>query len=57
MCLIAAVVFFGLAATSAGRGEWLLALLYGTIGAAFGALMLRNIRKTRAERKKNRLLA
>jgi hypothetical protein len=51
MCLIAAVVFFGLAATSAGRGEWLLALLYGAIGTAFGALMLRNIQKTRNQRK------
>jgi hypothetical protein len=51
MCLIAAAVFLGLAMTAAGKGEWLLMLLHGTIAAAFILLMIRNIKKTREERK------
>jgi len=51
MCLIAAAVFLGLAVTAAGKGEWLMMLLHGTIAAAFLLLMIRNIQKTRKARK------
>lgn len=50
MCLIVAAVFLGLAVTAAGKGDWLLALLYTAIAAAFAALMIRNIKKTHEER-------
>lgn len=53
MCLIVAAVFLGLAVTAAGKGEWLLALVHGAIAAAFLFLMVRNITKTRSERKDN----
>lgn len=49
MCLIVAAVFLGLAVTAVGKGEWLPALLYFGIAAAFAALMIRNIKKTHEE--------
>ncbi len=51
MCLIAAAVFLGLAVTAAGKGEWLLMSLHGGIALFFIILMIRNITKSRNERK------
>ena len=51
MCLIIAFVFAGLAVTEFGRGGYALGGLYSLIAIAFLALMIRNIDKTRKERR------